>query len=119
MTKPIVGGRPLKFPEPDDLVKAINKYFNEHDKEEWTVTGLCLAMGTSRDVLDEYKTRKGYGHIVTRAKLIVENAYEISLRKHGRTGDIFALKNFGWVDKYENENSHKIDVIEIQKDFGD
>lgn len=101
MTKPIVGGKPLKFPTPEDLAKAINEYLEKTPTEEMTVTGLCLSMGTSRVVLDDYMQRDGYKDIVKQAKLIVENSYELSLRKHGRSGDIFALKNFGWKDKSE------------------
>ena len=101
MTVPIVGGRPLDFPEPQDLADAINEYLKNTEMEEWTVTGLALSIGSSRTVVDDYAKRDGYKDIVTKAKLCIENAYELSLRKTGRTGDIFALKNFGWVDKTE------------------
>lgn len=103
MTKPIVGGRPLKFEKPEDLSKAIQLYLDETPREEWTVTGLCLAIGTSRGILDDYQERPGYKEIVAKAKLFVENAYELSLRANGRAGDIFALKNFGWKDKSEQD----------------
>lgn len=33
------------------------------------------------------------------AKLKIENAYEVSLREKGGAGNIFALKNFGWIDE--------------------
>ena len=105
MTKPIVGGRPLKFETPQDLIDAINKYFESTPREEWTVTGLCLAIGTSKGVFNEYQEREGYKEIVAEAKLMVENSYEISLRKNGRSGDIFALKNFGWKDKQEVDHT--------------
>ena len=98
MTVPHVGGRPMLFPKPQDLANAINVYFQTTKLEELTVTGLALAIGTSRVVLDDYLRRDGYTEIVSRAKLIIENAYELSLRAHGRSGDIFALKNFGWQD---------------------
>jgi hypothetical protein len=35
------------------------------------------------------------------AKMKIEHAYEKSLRKNGRSGDIFALKNFGWTDRMD------------------
>ncbi len=102
------GGRPLMFETPEDLCLAISEYFNNTESTEWTVTGLCLAIGTHRDVLIRYGEREGYEDIVSRAKLYVENAYEISLRKNGRTGDIFALKNFGWEDKH-TEQTQQLD----------
>ena len=45
------------------------------------------------------------------ARLIVENSYEMELRKEGRTGTIFALKNFGWKDKIEYEGETKTNGI--------
>jgi len=71
--------------------------------KEYTVTGLALSIGASKQLLDDYQKREGFKEIVKEAKLIVENAYEISLRRHGRSGDIFALKNFGWTDRTEQD----------------
>jgi len=99
VNKPNVGGRPLKFETPDDLSDVINDYLQNTDRIEWTVTGLCLAIGTSRQVLDDYQKRDEYTKIVNMAKLYVENAYELSLRENGGAGNIFALKNFGWKDQ--------------------
>ena len=96
-----VGGRPLKFKNPQVLADAINEYLNNTLREEWTVTGLALAVGTNKVTLNDYAEKEGYSEIVKEAKLYVENSYELSLRKSGKTGDIFALKNFGWVDKTE------------------
>lgn len=98
-----MAGRPLMFSTPHALEDALETYFESTPREEWTVTGLALALGTSRQVLVDYAERDGYAELVNRAKLRVENAYEISLRKHGRSGDIFALKNFGWKDKTEQD----------------
>ena len=36
---------------------------------------------------------------------MVESSYEIDLKKHGRSGTIFALKNFDWKDKSEVDNT--------------
>ncbi len=115
MTKPILGGKPLKFKTPKDLLKIIQEYFNTTPQEEWTVTGLALLVG-SRQLLDDYQDRKGYSEIVTQAKLIVENGYEIDLKKHGRVGTIFALKNFNWKDKTEIDQNH---LVREYKDLSD
>jgi hypothetical protein len=101
MTKPIVGGRPLKFETPQDLIDAINKYFQDNNPSEYTVTGLALTLGTSKDVIDEYQKRPEYKKIVDQAKLYIENDYELDLRRKGGAHNIFALKNFGWKDKQE------------------
>lgn len=96
-------GRPLKIETPEQMVKILNDYFENTDENKITITGLCLALGLDKSTFYDYEKREGYKEIVNRARLIVENSYEISLRENGRTGDIFALKNFGWVDKQEQE----------------
>ena len=46
-----------------------------------------------------------FEHIINMARLRVENHYELDLRHKGSTGSIFALKNFGWKGKTEQEIS--------------
>lgn len=111
-------GRPRKFNDPKELVDIIEAYFNSTPVEEYTITGLSLLVG-SKQLLNDYQDRDGFEDIITEAKLIIENAYELSLRKNGRAGDIFALKNFDWKDKQEVDsvNTNKnIDVANISKD---
>ena len=99
-------GRPLKFKTVEELQKKIEAYFNSVPIAEWTITGLALALDTYRKVLCEYETldsRKEYSNTIKKAKLMVENSYELDLKKSGRTGTIFALKNFNWKDKSELE----------------
>lgn len=99
MTVPIKGGRPLKFETPEILEQAINNYFDKTPLEKWTITGLALALDTDRITICNYGRKDEYSNSIKRARLKVENAYELSLREKGRTGDIFALKNFGWKDQ--------------------
>lgn len=94
-------GRPLKFNTPEELQEQIDQYFNEVPREEWTITGLALALDTDRITLIRYEDRPEFSNTVKRAKSMVENSYEIDLKKNGRVGTIFALKNFGWTDKQE------------------
>ena len=94
-------GKPRKWKTREELICDINKYLNETTFEQYSITGLALALNTSKQLLCDYEKREGFDEIIKEAKLIVENSYELSLRKNGRTGDIFALKNFGWKDKSE------------------
>ncbi|MCK9371036.1 DNA-packaging protein [Candidatus Dojkabacteria bacterium] len=96
-------GRPLKFKSVEELQAKIDAYFNDTPKDEWTITGLALALDTSRKVLVEYEDKDEFSNAVKKAKLIVENGYEIDLKKAGRSGTIFALKNFDWRDKTEQD----------------
>lgn len=96
-----IGGRPAKYDSPDDLHAAVMSFFEDcqHDKIKATITGLSLYLGfESRSSLDDYMKRSNeFSFIIKRAKLAVENSYELS----GQTIDIFALKNMGWSDKQE------------------
>ena len=106
-------GRPLKIKSPKQMEEILNEYFATTDENKITITGICLALDLDKSNFYEYENREGYENIVKRARMIVENSYEMSLRENGRTGDIFALKNFGWKDKQEIENntSHKVTII--------
>jgi len=104
-----LGGRPLKFPTPNDLQIAVDVYFKQTPFEKWTVTGLALILGT-KQLVQHYEKREGYEEIIRIAKLRIENSYETDLRIKHPTGPIFALKNFGWKDKQEVEHSGGVDV---------
>lgn len=97
-----LGGRPRKFKTSEELKELMENYFNNTNREEWTVTGLSLLVG-SKQLLNDYEKRDEFKEIITEAKLLVENGYELDLKKHGRTGTIFGLKNFGWKDKTESD----------------
>lgn len=102
-------GQPRIFETPEDLMDVLNQYFNEIEEEHITITGLCVALGINKDTFYEYAKRPKYKPIIDRARLLVENSYELSLRKSGRTGDIFALKNFGWKDAQEINHGGQAD----------
>lgn len=100
-------GRPLKFKTVEELQDKINKYFEETKKEEWTITGLAIALDTSRETLCNYEKKEAYFDTIKKAKDMVEYSYELDLKKSGRTGTIFALKNFDWKDKVETDLTTK------------
>jgi hypothetical protein len=102
------GGRPLKFKTVKELQKKIDAYFKkcDEDKDPYTITGLALALDTSRQGLINYDEKEGFIDTIKKAKLKVENYLETKSLK----GDIvpvitiFNLKNnFGWKDKTEHD----------------
>jgi hypothetical protein len=103
MTEKNKGGRPLKFKTVEELQSAIDKYFSScnEETEPMTITGLAIALDTDRKTLCNYEDKPEFFDTIKMAKLRVENAYEKRLVKRGNGGDIFALKNFNWVDKQE------------------
>lgn len=102
------GGRPPCFSTPEELEEKCVEYF-EHcieNEEKPNITGLTLYVGfSSRSSWDDYKEKKEFSYIVKRAKLTVEHSYENS----GTSFDMFALKNMGWKDKTEVQNTN-VDV---------
>lgn len=101
------GGRPRKYKTNEELEKVIKEYFDSRPEIEWTVTGLAMALDLDRKALIEYSEHDEFSNTIKKAKERVQESYEKSLRKNGRTGDIFALKNFGWTDKQEIESENK------------
>jgi hypothetical protein len=106
------GGRPLKFKTLVELQSMIDAYFASTPPEEVTITGLALALDTSRETLMDYENRDGFSDTIKRAKLRVQLEYEKDLRRKGRSGDIFALKNFGWSDRQQYE--HNVNAVTFE-----
>ncbi|HJQ07983.1 MAG TPA: terminase small subunit [Candidatus Saccharimonadales bacterium] len=84
----------------------------------YTITGLALSLGTTRETLLEYEGEvegreksKEYADTIKAAKLKCQNYTELSLYGTAPTGPIFSLKNnYGWKDKTEvdSTNTHNI-----------
>lgn len=104
-------GRPLKFKTVKELQDKIDVYLETTPKQEWTITGLALALDTYRQTLLNYEEKDEYLDTIKKAKQMIENSYELDLKKHGRTGTIFALKNFDWKDKQETDITSKGEKI--------
>jgi hypothetical protein len=71
-----------------------------------TVTGLAVALGTSRKVVNEYQKKDAFAEIITKAKTICEEAVNQGMLdgSYNASGAIFNLKNnFNWHDKTEIE----------------
>ena len=103
-------GRPPLWESPEEIENIIDNYFETTPAEDITLSGLCIALETNKQTIANYQDKAEFKHILEMAKLKIENAYEKSLRKYGRSGDIFALKNFGWSDKQEIEHSGPIPI---------
>lgn len=99
-------GRPRIYDTPDELEKAVNQYFDETDYQDITITGLAFHLGfESRQSFYDYEKNEAFSYIIKRARLRVEMQYELRLGNQSPTGAIFALKNMGWKDKQEVEQS--------------
>lgn len=117
------GGRPAKFKTPQELELAIDKYFKdgaykrkvitqlgvEVEIPTPTITDLVLYLGfADRHSFYAYEEKPEFSNTIKRARSMIEREYEMCLRGSTPTGAIFALKNFGWIDKHEID--HKINL---------
>ena len=120
------GGRPPKFESVEELENLVEAYFlsleyednetGEIKSKSPTITGLTLFLGfCSKTSLYEYEKKPEFMNSIKRARLMVEEGYERALLTKGSTGAIFALKNFGWKDKVEQDI--KAEVISDTKEM--
>jgi hypothetical protein len=118
-------GRPLKFATSQDLIAKANQYFRsvmKKKKEPITLTGLCMALGTFRDVLMDYqngvydKRDPEFSNAVKGIKQMCENYAERMLFIKGNpAGPIFALKNYRWTDTQQVESKKTFDVTGLEE----
>ncbi len=101
-------GRPRIYDSPDAFEAKVYEYQAHciETKEPVTWTGLALFLGfSSRQSIDEYQNYEGFSDSVKKAKTFVEYHYELRLCGDRPTGAIFALKNMGWDDKHQVDNT--------------
>jgi hypothetical protein len=100
-------GRPLKFNSAGEILKQGMEFFEKcrQQNRPITITGLCIALGTYRDVLMDYQDERGeeFSNAVKTLKIFCENyAEEQVFVGKNCAGAIFALKNYGWKDKSDH-----------------
>lgn len=111
-------GRPPMFESPEQMQRLIDEYFEyiRSENEPPTITGLCLYLGfDSRQSFYDYGSIKEFSYTIKKARLRIENEYEKNAQfAKTPTFHIFALKNLGWSDKVEIDNTHRIGEFKIQ-----
>lgn len=78
----------------------------------FTVTGLAIALDTTRDLLLDYETKPEnvqFSDTIKAAKQVIQDFAESRLFANAQvTGAIFSLKNnYGWVDRTETDITSK------------
>lgn len=114
-------GRPLKFKTVKELQGKCDAFFAkcDEDKTPYTISGLALALHTSRETLMDYEARAEYSDAVKDAKLKCQNYAEQRLFGSNAAGPIFALKNYGWSDRQEITGANGGPVaVSATVDFG-
>lgn len=116
-------GRPHKYENVEDMERAIEEYFMRCDTDglPYTVSGLALALGMTRETLLRYEEKDSFSDTIKKAKQKIEEYVETRLFVSGiATGVIFNLKNnFGWKDKQEIEQNGEMNNTVTVKFSGD
>ena len=113
-------GRPRKFQSVKELQKKIDAHFVECDEKKkfYTITGLAIALETTRKTLLDYEAKDDeFSDVIKMAKARCEECAENRLFGSQQcTGAIFTLKNnFGWRDVKEEKGSHNISIQIIDR----
>ena len=106
-------GRPMKFKTVKELKDKCDAFFAQREAEgkPYTITGLALALGTTRETLCDYGEKDDYSDTIKEAKAKCQDYAEQRLYMGGpAAGPIFALKNFGWSDKQEIDHTGKVSL---------
>ena len=118
-----LGGRPPRFNTPEKLTEQIDKYFERFSYNENgditgrkpTVAGLALELGfESRQSIYDYAEKGEFSYAIKRALLAFEAYHENCLSCPSTTGHIFWLKNHGWKDKTEVDNTLKVKPVLVE-----
>lgn len=106
------GGRPRKFETAMQIEALADAYFLEAEakKRPFTITGLAIALGTSRSALIDYEGGKHdteterFSEGNKWQKLRVENYAEEQLYLSPKTAEpIFHLMNMGWKNRTQKD----------------
>lgn len=105
-------GRPPIWDDPEAFSLKIEEYFNTEKILTWS--GLALYLGfESRQSLDDYKKKEEFSYPIKKALLRIEKGYEEAIREKNPAGPIFALKNFGWIDKQTVDGASVVRVLTV------
>jgi DNA-packaging protein gp3 len=106
MTNPPHRPRIIKSPEEFDA--KVDDYVAKQKQagKPILLTGMILHLGLhSRESLDEYRNYDGFSDSVSRAKMLIQSAYEEKLHDDPKSTNgsnmQFVLKNMSWSDKVD------------------
>jgi hypothetical protein len=109
--KAVAVGKKMMLEEDYDQEPQIKIVRRMSKQIPYTITGLALALETTRETLLDYEGRDEFSYTIKAAKLKCQNFTELSLYGTAPTGPIFSLKNnYGWKDQsqVDSNNTHHV-----------
>lgn len=105
--------RPPLFETPEQFEAVTGAYFDKCDALErpYTVNGLALALGMTRETLLRYGEKEGFSDTVKAVRAKLEDYWESRLAGPNAAGTIFWLKNQGWSDKTEQHLTGSMETV--------
>jgi len=108
-------GQPPYYETPEELDKAIGKFFTDRSEagKPPTQAGLALYLGfESRQSLWDYKTRKDFSYVIKKALLMIEDFHEGRLMLSQCTGSIVWLNAWaGYAQKIEQKHTGSFRMV--------
>lgn len=112
----MTAGRPPEYETPEELEEKIQEYFALNERA--IISGLALFLGfESRQSFYDYEKRPKFSYVIKRARLIIENKVEEMAIDSPNAVQIFRLKQLGWTDKQEVDQT--IHYTETVPKFGE
>lgn len=102
-------GRPRKWENKEALQKDIDRYWKYCKDEERppTIAGLAYYLDVDRQTIYNYAKNDEYFDTIKKARNYIMMNLEEEAIINGRAGTIFVMKNYGYQDKQEVENTIK------------
>lgn len=109
--------RPPIFDSPEDFTRIAEEYFDKREAEDkpFTVNGLALALGMTRETLLRYGEKPEFSDAVKAVRARLEDHWESRLAGGNAAGTIFWLKNQGWSDKTEQVLSGEVGIGVVER----
>lgn len=105
-------GRPKLYESEEALREVLDDYFRHNEPP--TVAGLALALGMTRETLNQYSKDEEFSDTIKKAKQRIEVYLEMRLYGSAPAGTIFNLKNnFGWKDESTTKHAGSINWGEL------
>jgi len=108
-----LGGRPPLFNTPEELEKCLDAYrlYLEETGKPPTIAGMAYYTGLDRKSIYNYEKKDKFFYAIKKFRDWILMTYEETAADKGNAGIIFLMKNYGYTDKQEIEQTNLGDMV--------